>query len=78
MYIFSKRLFLEPFSFKFKIPRYYLDLFRFAKYLNFGILRERGYLVGLHTPKHSRIGHCIFFLTDYIPRKFAVNIGVPR
>ena len=28
--------------------------------------------------KKSRIGHCIFFLTDYIQSNFVFNIGVPR
>ena len=34
--------------------------------------------VGVYTPKKGRIGHCIFFLTDYIPKNFACNIGVRR
>ena len=38
----------------------------------------RAYGVGVYTPKQSRIGHCIFFLTDYIQSKFVVNNGVPR
>ena len=38
----------------------------------------RAYEVGVYTPKQSRIGHCIFFLTDYIQRNFVFNIGVPR
>ena len=29
-------------------------------------------------PKKSRIGHCIFFLTDCIQSNFVFNIGVPR
>ena len=31
----------------------------------------------MYTPKQSRIGHCIFFLRDYIQRNFVFNIGVP-
>ena len=42
------------------------------------ILHERAYGVGVYNPKQSRIGHCIFFLTDYIQNKFFSNIGVPR
>ena len=32
----------------------------------------------LYTPKQSRIGHCIFFLTDYIQRNFVFNLGVRK
>ena len=46
--------------------------------MNFGILHDRAYGFGLYTPKQSRIGHCIIFLTDYIQRNFAFNIGVRR
>ena len=28
--------------------------------------------------QESRIGHCIFFLTDYIQSNFVFNICVPR
>ena len=28
--------------------------------------------------QNSTIGHCIFFLTDYIQSNFVFNIGVPR
>ena len=38
----------------------------------------RAYCVGVYTPKQSRIGHCIFLLTDYIQSNFVFNIGVPR
>ena len=41
----------------------------------FGILNERAYGVGVYTPKQSRIGHCIFFLTDYIQSNFAFTLG---
>ena len=34
--------------------------------------------MGVFTPKQSRIGHCIFFLTDYIQSNFIFNIGVPK
>ena len=33
--------------------------------------------VGVYTIK-QRIGHCIFFLTDYIQSNFVFNIGMPR
>ena len=46
--------------------------------MNSGILHERAYLVGVHTQKQSRTGHCIFFLTNYIQSNFDFNIGVPR
>ena len=39
-------------------------------------MRENIELV--YTPKQSRIGHCIFFLTDNINSNFVFNIGVPR
>ena len=39
-------------------------------------MREHIELV--YTPKQSRIGHCIFFLTDYINSNFVFNIVVPR
>ena len=39
-------------------------------------MREHIELV--YTPKQSRLGHCIFFLTDYIKSNFFFNIGVPR
>ena len=32
----------------------------------------------MYTPKQSRIGHCIFFLTDYIQSNFVFNILMPR
>ena len=32
----------------------------------------------VYTPKKSRIGHCIFSLTDYIKSNFVFNVGVPR
>ena len=38
----------------------------------------RAYGVGVYTSKQSRIGHCIFFPTDYIQSNFVFNIGVPR
>ena len=38
----------------------------------------RAYGVGAYTPKKSRIGHCIFFLTNYIQSNVVFNIGVPR
>ena len=46
--------------------------------MNFGILPERAYAVFVYTPKQSRIGHCIFFLTDYFQSNFVFNIGGPR
>ena len=46
--------------------------------MNFCILHERAYGVGVYTPKQSRIGHCIFFLTDYILSNLVYNIGMPR
>ena len=46
--------------------------------MNFGILHERAYGVGVYTPKQSKIGHCIFLLTDNIQSNFVFNIGVPR
>ena len=51
-------------------------VFPFALIYNFCILHERAYGVGVYTPKKSRIGHCIFFLTDYIQSKFVFDIGV--
>ena len=78
LYIFSFKVYSEPFSFNFGAPRYYLDFFRFTKNYNFGILHERAYRVGVYTTEQSRKGHCIFFLTDYIQSNFAFNIGVPR
>ena len=78
LYIFSIRLYSEPISFNFGAPRYYLYIFRFAYNLDFCILIERAYGVGVYTPKQTRKGHCIFFLTDYVQRKFAFNNGVPR
>ena len=42
------------------------------------ILHESAYWVGVYTPKQSRIGHCIYFLTDYIQSNFVFNIAVPR
>ena len=44
---------------------------------NFCILHERAYGVGVYSPKQSRIGHFIFFLTDYIQRNFVLSNGVP-
>ena len=46
--------------------------------MNFGILHERPYCVGVYTPKQGRIGHSIFFLTRYIQRNFVFHIGVLR
>ena len=40
--------------------------------------RERANVVGVYTPQQSRIGICIFFMTDYIQRNFLFNIWVPR
>ena len=31
-----------------------------------------------YIPRQSRIGHCIFHLTDYIENNFVFKIGVPR
>ena len=78
MYIFSNRLYLEPFCFNVGTPKYDLDCFRFAKILNFCILQKIAYGGGVYTPKQSRIGHFIFSLTDYIRTNFAFNIGLPR
>ena len=38
----------------------------------------RAYGVGVCTPKQSRTGHYIFFLTDYIQSNIAFNTGVPK
>ena len=46
--------------------------------MNFCILDERAYGVGVYTPKQSRIGHSIFFLTDYIQSNFVFNIGLTK
>ena len=43
--------------------------------MNFGILHERAYWVGVYTPKQSRLRHCIFPLTDYIQSHFLLNLG---
>ena len=32
-------------------------------------------MVGLYTPKQSRIRYCIFFLTDYIQSHFLLTLG---
>ena len=45
--------------------------------MNFCILHERAYVVGVYTPKQSRIGLCIFFLTDYKQSNFVFIIWVP-
>ena len=42
------------------------------------MLHVKAYAVGVYTPRQSRIGHCIFFMTDYIMSNFVFNIGVPR
>ena len=42
------------------------------------MLHERAYLVGVYTQNLSRVGHCMFFLTDSIQSNFDFNIGVPR
>ena len=47
-------------------------------YKEFLVLPERVYWVGVYTPKQSRIGHCVFFLTDYFQSNFVFNIGGPR
>ena len=36
---------------------------------------ERAYWVGVYTRKHSRIRHCIFFLTEYIQSDFLLTFG---
>ena len=59
------------------VPRLYLYFWIRVK-LEFGILHERAYWVGVYTPKQSRKGHCIFYITDYIQSNFVFNIGVPR
>ena len=76
MYIFSNRLYSEPFSFNFEEPRYCLE-FSIRVELELRYLHERAYWVGVYTQKQNRRGHCIFFLTDYIQRNFAFNIVVP-
>ena len=38
----------------------------------------REYGAGVYTPKQSRIGHCIFLLTDCIQNNSAFDIVVPR
>ena len=53
-------------------------LFSIPISLEFLYLNERAYSVVVYTPKKSRIGHCIFFLTDYIQSNFVSNISVPR
>ena len=56
-------------------------LFRFfliPEKFEYRILHERAYKVDVYIAKQSRKGHCIFFLTDYIQRNFAFNVGVPR
>ena len=45
---------------------------------NISILHERAYGVGVYTSKQSRIGHCIFFLRDYIQSNFVFYIWGPR
>ena len=74
LYIFCNKLYSEPISFNHGAPRYYLYIFRFAYNLDFCILNERAYGVGVYTPKQSRKGHCIFFLTDYIKRHFLFTL----
>ena len=64
LYIFSNRLYSEPFLLNVVAPRYYVNFFWFAELLTFGILQERAYWVGVYTPKQCRKVHCIFFLTD--------------
>ena len=39
------------------------------------MLHERAYGVRVYTPKQSTIGHCIFFLTDYIQSQFLLTLG---
>ena len=41
-------------------------------------MRERAYLVSVYSQKQSTIGHCIFFLTDYIQSNFVFNLRMPR
>ena len=65
----------SSFDFNIGVPTEYLDFFALG---NFCILHERAYGVGVYTPKQSRKGQCIFFLTDYIQSNFAFNIGEPR
>ena len=48
------------------------------KYRSSVTLHERAYGVGVYTTKQSRIGHCIFYLTDYLQSNFAFNFEVPR
>ena len=43
--------------------------------MNLCILHEKAEWVGLYTPKHSRIRHCIFVLTDYIQSHFLLTLG---
>ena len=42
--------------------------------MNFCILHERAYWVGVYTPKQSRIRHCMFVLTDYIHIHFLLTL----
>ena len=55
-----------------------IEIFSIRVKLELNILHERACRVGVYTPKQSRKGHCIFFLTNYIPSNFVFNIWVSR
>ena len=43
--------------------------------LEFGILHERAFWVGVYATKERRIRHCIFLPTDNIPSHFLLTLG---
>ena len=78
MYIFSNRLYSEPFSFNIEVPRLYLDFFdSFKIRISVFYMREHIELVYI-LQNRVEIGIVYFFLADYIQSNFALNIGVPR
>ena len=78
LYIFSNRLYSEPFSLNFGAPIYYLEFLDSGKiYILLFYMRDHTELVYI---LQNRVEQCIvyFFLTDYIQRNFVFNIGLSK
>ena len=65
------------FVFNIGVPREYLDFFDSGK-IRICVFYMREHMELVYSPKQRKIGHCIFFLTDYIQSNFVFSIGVPR
>ena len=78
LYIFTDRLYSEQFCFSHWGARIIFRFISIHGKLEFLYFTWVSILSWCIYSKTERIGHCTFFLTDYIQSNFVFNIGVPR